>query len=89
MTFKLPGSGIVAGCYVTSGRVCAQRASAGQERRQGNRPKRKLDSLRHIKDEVREMAQGYECGILTQGFNDYQPGDIIEAFTRKQIARAI
>ncbi len=87
-TFKVPGSGLVAGCYVTSGRVVRNEQIRvlrdGKVIHEG-----KLDSLRHVKDEVREMAQGYECGILTQGFNDYQVGDIIEAFTRKQIARAI
>ncbi|MCE5322800.1 translation initiation factor IF-2 [bacterium] len=87
-TFRIPNQGLVAGCYVTDGRVV---------RNEGVRVRRdnevvyegKLDSLRHIKDEVKEMAQGYECGIRTDGFNDYQVGDIIEAFTKKQIARAI
>ena len=87
-TFKVPNVGIIAGCYVTEGRVIR------------NEPIRvvrdnkvihegKLDTLKHVKDEVREMAQGYECGIQSQGFNDFQVGDIIQAFTRKQIARAI
>ncbi len=87
-TFRIPGGGVVAGCYVTDGRVT---------RNEGIRVLRdgkviyegKLDSLRHIKDEVREMAQGYECGIVSQGFTDFQVGDIIESFTRKQVARAI
>jgi translation initiation factor IF-2 len=86
--FKVPSAGIVAGCYVTEGRVV---------RNEGIRVIRngkviyegKLDSLKHVKDEVREIAQGYECGILSQGFSDFQVGDIIEAFTKKQIARAI
>jgi translation initiation factor IF-2 len=86
--FRVPSAGIVAGCYVTEGRVV---------RNEGIRVIRdgkvvyegKLDSLKHVKDEVREMAQGYECGILTQGFSDFRVGDIIEAFTKKQIARAI
>ena len=87
-TFRIPNKGLVAGCYVTEGRVV---------RNEGVRVIRddkvlhegKLDSLRHVKDEVKEMAQGYECGIQLQGFNDFQEGDIIEAFTQKQIARAI
>lgn len=86
--FRVPSAGIVAGCYVTEGRVV---------RNEGIRVIRdgkviyegKLDSLKHVKDEVREMAQGYECGILSQGFSDFQVGDIIEAFTKKQVARAI
>lgn len=87
-TFRVPSYGIVAGCYVTEGRVV---------RNELIRVKRdnkviyegKLDSLKHVKDEVKEMAQGYECGICTKGFQDFQEGDIIEAYTEKKIARAI
>ena len=87
-TFKVPGAGIVAGCYVTEGRVV---------RNENIRVRRddevvyegKLDTLKHVKEEAREMAQGYECGILSRGFQDFQVGDIIEAFTQKQIARAV
>jgi len=42
-----------------------------------------------LKDEAREMAQGFECGIHSSGFSDYQEGDIIECYTLKKIARAI
>ncbi len=86
--FRVPSAGIVAGCYVTEGRVVRNESIRvirdGKVIYEG-----KLDSLKHVKDEVREMAQGYECGILSQGFSDFQVGDIIEAFTKKQIARAI
>lgn len=87
-TFRIPNKGLVAGCYVTDGRVVRNEyvrvMRDGQMMYQG-----KLDSLRHIKDEVKEMAQGYECGIQLQGFSDFQEGDIIEAYTQKQIARAV
>ncbi len=87
-TFRVPNQGLVAGCYVTDGRVV--RNEQIRVRRDNKVVfEGKLDSLRHIKDEVREMAQGYECGIKVQGFNDFQTGDLIEAFTRKQIARAV
>ncbi len=87
-TFKVPGAGIVAGCYVTEGRVV--RNELIRVRRDNEVVyEGKLDSLRHIKDEVREMAQGYECGISTQGFNDFQVGDLIECYTKKAIARAV
>ncbi|MCE5315235.1 MAG: translation initiation factor IF-2 [Armatimonadota bacterium] len=87
-TFRVPNQGLVAGCYVTDGRMV--RNENVRVRRDGEVIfEGKLDSLRHIKDEVKEMAQGYECGIKTTGFNEYQVGDIIEAFARKQIARAV
>lgn len=87
-TFRVPGTGIVAGCYVTDGRVVRNeliRVRRGNEIVYDG----KLDSLKHVKDEVREMAQGYECGIYSQGFQDYEPGDIIECYTRKQVARSL
>lgn len=87
-TFKVPGIGIVAGCYVTDGRVVRNenmRIHRGNEVVYDG----KLDTLKHIKDEVREMAQGYECGIHSQGFQDYQVGDIIECYAKKQVARAL
>jgi|YNPNPStandDraft_1061719.scaffolds.fasta_scaffold00052_24 translation initiation factor IF-2 len=87
-TFRVPNLGLVAGCYVTDGRVVR---NENVRVRRGNDIifEGKLDSLKHLKDEVKEMAQGYECGILLQGFNDYQVGDIIECFAKKQIARAV
>lgn len=87
-TFKVPGAGIVAGCYVTDGRVV--RGESIRVRRDNQVVyEGRLDSLRHIKDEVREMAQGYECGIQTKGFQDFQEGDIIEAYTTRKVARAL
>ena len=87
-TFKVPNVGIIAGCMVTEGRVIRNEfvrvLRDGQIVHEG-----KLDTLKHLKDEAREMAQGYECGIQSQGFNDFQVGDIIEAYQKKQIARAI
>ena len=87
-TFRVPKSGIVAGCYVSEGRVV--RNEFVRVRRDDKVIyEGKLDSLRHIKEEVREMAQGFECGIHSQGFQDFQVGDLIEAFAKKQIARAV
>ena len=86
--FKVPGTGIVAGCYVTDGRVV---------RNENIRVRRdrevvydgKLDMLKHVKEEVREMTQGYECGIFSRGFQDFQVGDLIECYAQKKIARAL
>ncbi|MGC8861498.1 MAG: translation initiation factor IF-2 [Armatimonadota bacterium] len=86
--FKVPNVGIVAGCYVTEGRV-VRNEFIRVRRNDKVIYEGKLDSLRHLKEEVREMAQGFECGIFSQGFQDFQVGDIIEAYTKKQVARAV
>ncbi len=84
-TFKVP-RGVVAGCYVTDGK--AQRNSDARVRR-GDEVvyTGKVASLRHIKEDVREMAAGFECGIVLDGFNDFQEGDIIEMFSIQEVAR--
>ncbi len=87
-TFRIPGIGIIAGCMVTAGRVV--RNEQLRVRRDGQVVyEGKLDTLKHLKDEAREMAQGFECGIHSEGFQDYQVGDIIECYTLKKIARAV
>lgn len=87
-TFKIPSIGIIAGCMVTAGRVV--RNEQVRVRRDGQVVHEgKLDTLKHLKDEAREMAQGFECGIHSEGFQDYQEGDIIECYTLKKIARAV
>ena len=48
-----------------------------------------LTTLKRFKDDVREVQEGYECGIFIDGFNDYKEGDIIETFTEKSIKRKL
>lgn len=71
--------GSVAGCYVLSGKVtrnCRVRVTRGEEIvYEGN-----LDSLKRMKDDAREVAAGFECGVAVGGFNDWKEGDIINAF---------
>ena len=71
--------GNVAGCYVLSGKVtrnCKVRVNRGDEVVfEGN-----LDSLKRMKDDAKEVAQGFECGIQVGGFNNWKEGDIIDAF---------
>jgi translation initiation factor IF-2 len=71
--------GSVAGCYVLSGKVtrnCRIRvARRGETVYEGN-----LDSLKRMKDDVKEVASGFECGIGVDNFNGWQEGDIINAF---------
>lgn len=73
------GRGAVAGCYVQSGKIIRNRylrvVRQGQVIHQGN-----IDSLKRIKEDVREVNAGYECGIGCAKFNDWQEGDIIEAY---------
>jgi translation initiation factor IF-2 len=73
------GRGAVAGCYVQSGKVVRNRfirvVREGKVLYQGN-----LDSLRRVKEDVKEVNAGYECGIAAAKFNDWQEGDIIEAY---------
>jgi translation initiation factor IF-2 len=47
----------------------------------------KIDSLKRFKDDVKEVAQGYECGITLEKFNDLKEGDIIEAFVMEKVER--
>ncbi|VEP13491.1 Translation initiation factor IF-2 [Hyella patelloides LEGE 07179] len=73
------GRGAVAGCYVQSGKVirnCQMRVRRGNKViYEGN-----LDSLKRMKEDSREVSAGYECGIGSAKFNDWQEGDIIEAY---------
>ena len=73
------GRGKVAGCYVQSGRIarnCQIRVRRGNKIvYEGN-----LDSLKRMKDDVREVKAGFECGLDSSKFNDWQEGDIIEAY---------
>ena len=86
--FALARTGSIAGCYVTDGRVvrgALMRVLRGEEVvYQG-----KIETLRHFKEDVREMAAGFECGIAADQFNSFQEGDIIEAYTERQVARAL
>jgi translation initiation factor IF-2 len=77
--FKLTKQGYVAGCYVTDGKVV--RNAECRVKRDGEIVYTgKIDSLKHIKEDVREMAAGFECGIQFVNWNDFKEGDIIEAF---------
>jgi translation initiation factor IF-2 len=85
-TFKLPKSGVVAGCYVNDGKVL-RGAQARVQRGKQLIHTGEIDSLKHIKEDVREMAAGFECGILLDDFNDFQEGDVIEVFQTEQVSR--
>jgi translation initiation factor IF-2 len=86
-TFKLPSGDVVAGLYVLDGKIV--RNSRARVLRSGTVVfEGGIKSLRRFKDDVREVAAGYECGLGLDGFNDIQVQDQIESFHREEVARA-
>ncbi len=76
--FKLPKGGNVAGCMVTDGKIVRNAEirvlRGGEEVWRG-----RIESLKRFKDDVREVAAGYECGLKLAGFDDFEEGDVLEA----------
>jgi translation initiation factor IF-2 len=84
--FKVPRVGTVAGCYVLEGVV--QRGAKARLIRDGIVVHDGvISSLRRFKDDVREVAAGFECGIGFEGYNDVKEGDSIEAYLIREVAR--
>lgn len=86
--FRVPRVGIVAGCYVTEGKI-VRGTNMRVTRKNEVVFDGKLDNLKHLKEDVREMAAGFECGISSDSFTDYQVEDLIECYTTKAVARAV
>ena len=83
---KVPNVGAIAGCYVLSGKVT--RSAEFRLIREGIViHEGKISSLKRFKDDVKEVAKGYECGIGFENYNDMKEGDIIEAFHMVEIKR--
>jgi translation initiation factor IF-2 len=86
--FKLSKGIVVAGCMVVSGSV--PRSANVRLLRDGlNVWAGRILSLRRFKDDVREVQNGFECGIALDGMNDVKSGDVIEAFTIQEVARTL
>jgi translation initiation factor IF-2 len=84
--FRVPRVGAVAGCYVTEGVV--QRGSRARLIRDGVVVHDGvISSLKRFKDDVREVASGFECGIGLENFNDVKEGDSIEGYLIREVAR--
>ena len=83
-TFKISNVGTIAGCYVINGKI-ARNAGVRVLRNNVVINEGKLISLKRMKDDVKEVAAGYECGVQLENFNDIQEGDVIEAFIMEQI----
>jgi translation initiation factor IF-2 len=87
-TFRVPRLGVVAGCYVTRGTIT-----------RGNRIRLVRDgavvydgrvaSLRRFKDDVREVQEGFECGIGLENYQDIKEGDVLEAYEVREVARSL
>jgi translation initiation factor IF-2 len=84
--FSVPRVGKVAGCYVTSGVIT--RGSKVRFLRDGTVIwKGQIATLRRFKDDVREVREGFECGIGLENYQDLKPGDVIETYEEREIAR--
>jgi translation initiation factor IF-2 len=85
-TFKVPRAGTVAGCYVIEGVV--QRGAKARLLRGGVIiHDGSISSLKRFKDDVREVAAGFECGMGFEDYNDIKEGDLIEVYTIREVAR--
>jgi translation initiation factor IF-2 len=84
--FRVPRIGAIAGCYVRSGVIT--RGSKVRFLRDGTIIwKGEISSLKRFKDDVREVREGFECGIGLSDFQDLKQGDLIETFEEQEIAR--
>lgn len=86
--FTLPKAGVIAGCAVVDGKI--SRNSQLRLVRDGKIIyEGKVSSLKRFKDDAKEVAAGFECGIGIENFNDIKVGDVIESFTKEQIVREL
>ena len=86
--FQVPKFGKVAGCYVQQGKI--ERTSHVRVYR-GEQlvAEGKVETLKRFKDDVREVTEGYECGVCVKGYKDVEVDDVIEVFTIEKVARRL
>lgn len=87
-TFKVPKAGTIAGCFVTEGKITRN----GEVRILRDNVvifEGKIESLKRFKDDAREVASGFECGIGIERFNDIKENDVIEVFTMEEVKRTM
>jgi translation initiation factor IF-2 len=87
-TFSVPKIGLIAGCAVVDGKITRQ-ASVRLVRDGKIIYTGKIGSLKRFKDDAREVATGFECGIGIENYNDVKVGDVIEAFEIETIVREL
>jgi translation initiation factor IF-2 len=86
--FRVPRVGTIAGCYVLQGTIT--RNSRARLVREGVVVyDGRIGSLKRFKDDVREVAEGFECGIGIENFNDIKEGDVIETYEVREVAREL
>ncbi|WP_330697064.1 translation initiation factor IF-2 [Christensenella hongkongensis] len=85
-TFKVSSVGTIAGCYVTDGMI-RRNAQARLLRDNVVIYEGELSSLKRFKDDAKEVAQGYECGLSLDRYDDIKEGDVVECFEMHEIAR--
>jgi translation initiation factor IF-2 len=83
-TFKVTGAGTIAGCYITDGKL-QRNASVRLLRDNVVIYEGRLSSLRRYKDDVREVNEGYECGVGLENYNDIKNDDVIECFVLTEV----
>ncbi len=88
-TFKVSGVGTIAGCYVNSGVITKNARLRLIRNNIVIQDDCKLESLKHFKDDVREVKAGYECGIKIAGYDDIKVDDVFEAFEIVEVAREL
>jgi translation initiation factor IF-2 len=88
-TFKVTGVGTVAGCYVTDGVVSRDAKIRLVRENVVLKDDCKVQSLKHFKDDVREIKAGFECGIKIDGFDDVKVGDVFSVYRIAKVARTI
>jgi translation initiation factor IF-2 len=87
--FKVSSVGTIAGCYVTSGVVTKKARLRLIRSNIVLRDNCQIDSLKHFKDDVREVKAGFECGVKIVGFDDIKVEDVFEAFEIVEVARTL
>ncbi len=87
-TFRVPKVGMIAGCMVTDG-ILRRNAKVRVLRQDVVIHTGEMDSLRRFKEDVKEVREGFECGVGVRNFNDLKNGDVIEAFETTEVARTV
>jgi translation initiation factor IF-2 len=85
--FRVGKTTAIAGCYVTDGRIVRGGARVFRGGKREPVAVDRIESLRRFRDDVREVATGFECGIGLANFNDLEEGDIIECFSQQTVSR--
>ena len=82
--FRIPKLGFIAGCYVVRGEI-RRNGSVRLVREGAVVHEGPISSLRHLKDDVREVREGFECGIGLRGFDAFQVGDALDCYVEEDV----